>query len=85
MPQPYLRASQQWGTSVRDVGYGWIWSPPSTEIAEVEVVELVEAEVAEVEVEPVPETTVVDAAGGLSLLGRWLIRFWLRVTVRRTR
>jgi hypothetical protein len=28
-------------------------------------------------------TTVVDAVGGLSLLGRWLVQFVLRITVRR--
>jgi hypothetical protein len=28
-------------------------------------------------------TTDIDGDGGLSLLGRWLIRFWFRITIRR--
>jgi hypothetical protein len=86
MPQQYLRASEVYGVSVRDVGYAWIWSPPSPPVAD-EVVPEVVPEVVERVNGPMghmtPET-ITDIDGGLHLLGKWLIRFWLRISVRRT-
>ena len=32
-----------------------------------------------------PRETITDIDGGLSVLVRWMIRFWLRITIRRRR
>jgi hypothetical protein len=78
------RASEVWPVTVRNGGYGMIWSPPSTEVAETAEPELVEVEQV---AGPTPTndtaTTIVDVDGGVSMLGRWLIHILMRITVRR--
>jgi hypothetical protein len=77
--------------AVHNVGYGLIWSPPVSPPAEVagEAVEVEVAEPVALTAVPTAETAdkhemITNVDGGLTLLGRWLIRFWLRISVRRT-
>jgi hypothetical protein len=86
------RASEVYGVRILHPGYGTVWPPPPppsrrrTPAPEVVEAEVVEAEVVEpIEVKPIEtnDTTITDIDGGLSLLGRWLIRFWLRIHVQR--
>jgi hypothetical protein len=90
------KASEQLGVTVRNVGYAWIWAPPApapvtspigelTSDANLPTVTNESVVVESVTVAPSDAgTTITDIDGGLSLLGRWLIRFWLRISVRRT-
>ena len=85
------RASQVYGTTARPAAYGLLWSPappaptpPTRLVADVVKVEQVTAQPQPVVISTPQPDTDVTADGGLTLLGRWLIRVWLRVTIRRT-
>jgi hypothetical protein len=78
------RASQVWGTTVRHGMYGVLLPTPPAPSAPVEVVDDTPQPAADTDHErhDWTEITHTNLNGGLSL-GRWLIRFWLRVTVHR--
>jgi len=85
------KASQQWGTTVRHGAYRLLLPPPSaapsTEVAEVveqaEPMSTVASAIADADQDQWTEVTHTNANGGLSVLGRLLIRFWLTITIHR--
>jgi hypothetical protein len=62
---------------------------PIVEVAEIQAVAAIAPEVVHdrtgIEHDRLSDHTVADIDGGLSLVGRWLLRFWLRITVTQRR
>jgi hypothetical protein len=84
------RASEQWPSVVRHGAYGVLVPPPrpSTEVVEVQQADAPQPEIADTdhdEQHDHADTTITDIDGGINLLGRWWLRFWLRVAVHKRR